>query len=93
MSTLPVPYACLRGEEIIAPLVGNVVKHWNNYNGYNFNTDYSEMISISTTVELQNGQRILLTNSNCQIQSRVLVEVHQSLTNNPSIVWYEDLCT
>ena len=88
MSTLPVPYACLRGEEIIAPLVGNVVKHWDNYDGYNFNTDYSEKILISTTVKLQNGQQILLTNSNCQIQSRVLVEVHQPLTNNPSIVWY-----
>lgn len=72
-------------------MIGHVVKHWDNTPNYDYNSGYSEGITLSTTLGLF-GKQILITASYCQLQSRMLVDAHQPLSNSSSIVWYEDLC-
>jgi hypothetical protein len=81
MSSLPVPKPCPANLNVSASVVGKVVKHWDNTANYDFNTGLSEYIEVSATLHIF-SKHILITGSQCQLQSKVIVDPYQPLTNH-----------
>lgn len=83
MSALPVPADCATKANPVEPVIGKLIKHWDESPGYSFENAYGTEIRRASLLK-QGGKDILITTSSCQVRAQIQKPKNVAPANKPT---------